>query len=156
MDWMKLFVSKCQYIKSRGLMSRVTAFFYLQSCMCTSSSANSLLKWRMNMLDWASLGESQARPTGLLMPPRNPTSLRTQSSSTQRQAVAGQHPPWHVCARTWNAHSQTHDHFPALLLSYYRANSSNLAVLIGGTYTFSLTMSIFVLLLLFFFFLPAH
>lgn len=154
MDWMKLFVSKCQYIKSRGLMSRVTAFFYLQSCMCTSSSANSLLKWRMNMLDWASLGESQARPTRLLMPPHNPTSLLTQSSSTQRQPVAGQHPRWHVCARALNAHSQARDHFSALLLLYYRANSSNLAVLIGGAYTFSLTVSIFVLLL--FFFLPVH
>lgn len=109
-------------------MSWVTALFYPQSCMCTSSSANSLLKWRMNTPDWASLGGSQARLTRLLMLPHNPTNPLTWGlfSTKGRTGRNGIHTSTHLSTR------RTRDRSLVPLLSYYHANSSNLAVLIGG------------------------
>lgn len=126
-------------------MSRVSALFYPQSCMCTSSSANSLLKWRMNTPDWASLGGSQARLTRLLMLPHNPTSPLTRGlfSTKGRTGGNGIHTSTHLSARSTRAIILW------LHYSYYHANSSNLAVLIGGL-THSLSQCLF--LCSFFFF----
>lgn len=55
------------------------------------------------MLDGASLGESQARLTRLLMPQHNPTSRLTQNSSTQGEELAAQ-----LLLRRACAHSRTH------------------------------------------------
>ena len=111
-------------------MSRVATFFYLQPRMCTSSSANSLLRRGRNTLDGAALGESQARLTRLLMPSHNPTRRLTLRSSKQGTSAATKHSVRH--ARTHKhtstskyTHTHTHTQRHTHTFKYTHIHKSN-------------------------------
>ena len=111
-------------------MSRVATFFYLQPRMCTSSSANSLLRRGRNTLDGAALGESQARLTRLLMPSHNPTRRLTLRSSKQGTSAAAKHSV---------RHARTHKHTSTSKYTHTHTHKDTHTHLNTHTYTKAIT-----------------